>query len=162
MEAIERWQPLRARERPIRRAGSIEERNCGGPGGYDPEVEKSAKGERNGGTPGATRCGAQCRACRRRARLGIGSLGTTSFSSPPVDATTTPPNSFAEQDRRRVSSSRRARAPASSAVGVSHATYVLLSEPRGVRTGLGETSGAFIANQSARARGPACPIEAGI
>jgi hypothetical protein len=42
MEASERKQPLRARERPLRETGSIEERDCGVPGGIDPEAEKSA------------------------------------------------------------------------------------------------------------------------
>jgi hypothetical protein len=37
MEASEREQPLWARERPIREAGSIEERDCGEPEGIDPE-----------------------------------------------------------------------------------------------------------------------------
>jgi len=50
MEATERWQPLRARKRPLRATGSIEERDCGVPGGFDPEAEKSVLGERNGGT----------------------------------------------------------------------------------------------------------------
>ena len=83
MEASEREQPLRARERPLREAGSIEKRDCGEPGGIDPGAEKSALGERNGETPGASQCIALCRACRWRARLGIGSLGTTSFLSTP-------------------------------------------------------------------------------
>jgi hypothetical protein len=72
MEASEREQPLRARERPLRKTGSVEERDCGVPGGIDPGAEKSASGERNGETLRASRCSAQCRACRRRARLGIG------------------------------------------------------------------------------------------
>jgi hypothetical protein len=42
MEASEREQPSRARERPLRETGSIEERDCGVPGGIDPEAEKSA------------------------------------------------------------------------------------------------------------------------
>ena len=48
MEASEREQPLRARERPIREAGSIGKSDCGEPGGIDPGVEKSALGKRNG------------------------------------------------------------------------------------------------------------------
>jgi len=72
MEASEREQPLQARERPLRKTGSIEETDCGGPEGVDPEGEKSNLGERNGETPGATQCGALYRACRWRARLGIG------------------------------------------------------------------------------------------
>jgi hypothetical protein len=54
MEASEREQPLRARERPLRETGSIEKKDCGVPGGIDPEVEKSALGERNGGTLSAS------------------------------------------------------------------------------------------------------------
>jgi hypothetical protein len=54
MEASEREQPLRARERPLRGAGSIEERDCGEPGGIDPEAKKSALGERNGEAPSAS------------------------------------------------------------------------------------------------------------
>jgi hypothetical protein len=42
MEASEREQPLWARERPLRGTGSIEKRDCGVPGGIDPEAEKSA------------------------------------------------------------------------------------------------------------------------
>jgi hypothetical protein len=54
MEASEREQPLRARERPLRETGSIEERDCSEPGGFDPEAEKSALGERNGETLSTT------------------------------------------------------------------------------------------------------------
>ena len=81
MEATERWQPLWARERPLREAGSIGERDCGEPEGIDPRREKSSLGERNGETPGATQRVALYRACRWRVRLGIGSLGTISFLS---------------------------------------------------------------------------------
>jgi hypothetical protein len=42
MEASEREQPLRARERPLRETGSIEERDCGELEGIDPEAAKSA------------------------------------------------------------------------------------------------------------------------
>jgi hypothetical protein len=52
MEASEKEQPLRARERPLRETGSIERRDCGVPGGIDPGAEKSAQGERNGETLG--------------------------------------------------------------------------------------------------------------
>jgi hypothetical protein len=52
MEATERWQPLRARERPLREAGSIEERDCGEPEGIDPGRAKSSLGELNGETHG--------------------------------------------------------------------------------------------------------------
>jgi len=87
MEASEREQPLQARERPLRKTGSIEETDCGGPEGVDPEGEKSNLGERNGETPGATQCGALYRACRWRARLGIGSLGDfESTASRPICA----------------------------------------------------------------------------
>ena len=48
MEASEREQPLRARERPLRATGSVEEKDAVWPGGIDPEAEKSALGERNG------------------------------------------------------------------------------------------------------------------
>jgi len=58
MEASEREQPLQARERPLRGVGSMEELDCGVPGGIDPRVEKSALGERNGETLSATSCGA--------------------------------------------------------------------------------------------------------
>jgi hypothetical protein len=54
MEASEREQPLRARERALRESGSVEERDCGVPGGIDPGAEKSAFGERNGGTLSAS------------------------------------------------------------------------------------------------------------
>jgi hypothetical protein len=50
MEASERGQPLRARERALRVAGSVGERDCGVPGGIDPGDEKSDSGERNGGS----------------------------------------------------------------------------------------------------------------
>jgi hypothetical protein len=52
MEASERGRPLRARERPLREAGSVEEARCGVPGSIDPGAEKSALGERNGEAPG--------------------------------------------------------------------------------------------------------------
>jgi hypothetical protein len=42
MEASEREQPLRARERPLRETGSVEKTDCGEPEGIDPEAEKSA------------------------------------------------------------------------------------------------------------------------
>jgi len=71
MEASEREQPLWARERPLRETGSVEETDCGGPEGVDPEGEKSNLGERNGETLSATQCSAQYRACRWRARLEI-------------------------------------------------------------------------------------------
>lgn len=58
MEASEREQPLQARERPLRGVGSMEEIDCGVPRGIDPEVEKSALGERNGEALSATSCGA--------------------------------------------------------------------------------------------------------
>jgi len=74
MEVPEREQPLRARERPLRETGSIGWRGCGGLEGNDPVVEKSAIGERTSETLSAAQCGVLCRACRRRARLGIGSL----------------------------------------------------------------------------------------
>jgi len=53
MEASERKQPLRARERPLREAGSVEERDCGVPGSIDPGAKKEASGEQNGETLGA-------------------------------------------------------------------------------------------------------------
>jgi hypothetical protein len=37
---------LRARERPLRATGSVEERDAVWPGGFDPGAEKSALGER--------------------------------------------------------------------------------------------------------------------
>ena len=48
MGLLKREQPLQARERPIRAAGSVEKRACGEPGSYDPGVEKLASGEWNG------------------------------------------------------------------------------------------------------------------
>jgi hypothetical protein len=54
MEASEREQPSRVRERPLRGAGSIEEKDCGVPGGIDPRVEKSALGEPTGETLSAS------------------------------------------------------------------------------------------------------------
>jgi hypothetical protein len=45
------------------------------------QPEKTVAGEWKGATPGASEYGAQGRACRRWARLGIGSLGTISFLS---------------------------------------------------------------------------------
>ena len=48
MEASERGQPLRARERPLRVTGSVIERSCGVPGSIDPGEEKSTSGEPNG------------------------------------------------------------------------------------------------------------------
>jgi len=86
MEALERGQPLRARERPVREAGSVGKRNRGEPGGIDPGAEKSALGERNGEAPGTSRCVALYRACRWRAKLGIGSLGTIFFFVLPPSA----------------------------------------------------------------------------
>ena len=93
---------MRARERPLREVGSIEKRDCGVPGSNDPGVGKSTSGERNGETSGASQCGARYRACRWRARLGIGSLGTTSFLSHWIPAlrTETLPVSLAPADRR--------------------------------------------------------------
>jgi hypothetical protein len=90
MEATERWQPLRARERPLREAGSIEERDCGEPEGIDPGRAKSSLGELNGETHGIPQRIALYRACRWRVRLGIGSLGTTSFFVPPARKKTEP------------------------------------------------------------------------
>jgi len=77
MEASEREQPLQARERPLRGVGSMEEIDCGVPGGIDPRVEKSALGERNGETLSATSCGALSVHAGREQGCEIGSLGTT-------------------------------------------------------------------------------------
>ena len=46
----ERVSLLQASERPLRKTGSVGERDCGVPGSIDPGVEKSALGEWNGGT----------------------------------------------------------------------------------------------------------------
>jgi hypothetical protein len=62
MEASEREQPLRARERPLRETGSVEKKDCGGPESTDPGGEKSNPGEQNGETLSASRCGALYRA----------------------------------------------------------------------------------------------------
>jgi len=40
MEASEKEQPLQARERPIREAGSVGKSDCGEPGGVNPGAEK--------------------------------------------------------------------------------------------------------------------------
>jgi hypothetical protein len=54
MEASERGQPLRARERPLRETGSVGKKDCGGLEGIDPEGEKSNPGERTGETLSAS------------------------------------------------------------------------------------------------------------
>ena len=54
MGVPERVLPLQASERPLRVNGSVEERDCGVPGSYDPGEEKLDPGERNGGTLGAS------------------------------------------------------------------------------------------------------------
>jgi len=51
MEASEKEQPLRARERPLRATGSVEKRDAVWPEGTDPGAEKSSLGERNGEAP---------------------------------------------------------------------------------------------------------------
>src|SRR5262249_33687809 len=44
-----------------------------------PKLEKTAAGEQRGETSSAFNCDVRCRACRRRAGLGFGSLGTIFF-----------------------------------------------------------------------------------
>ena len=61
------------------RPAPLGRKNRGEPGSIDPEAEKSVLGERNGEAHGPSQCVALYRACRWRAKLGIGSLGTISF-----------------------------------------------------------------------------------
>jgi len=82
MEASERGLLLRASERPLRATGSVEERDCGVPGGIDPGAGEIRLW--GSGTAGRTvLLDAVLSAVHAggEQRLGVGSLGTFSFLS---------------------------------------------------------------------------------